>query len=96
MLSGDVDFAETKKTVVYYSTMTTGEPSKITNNPETGWAVAPNTGIPNNATYNKTVVTGNGKYASADVYKRQVGFFKATDEKTNYLPAGSETINNYE
>ena len=25
-----------------------------------------------------------------------VGFFKATDEKTNYLPAGSETINNYE
>ena len=24
-----------------------------------------------------------------------VGFFKATDEKTNYLPAGSETINNY-
>ena len=29
MLSGDVDFAETKKTVVYYSTMTTGEPSKI-------------------------------------------------------------------
>ena len=66
MLSGDVDFAETKKTVVYYSTMTTGEPSKITNNPETGWAVAPNTGIPNNATYNKTVVTGNGKYASAN------------------------------
>ena len=66
MLSGDVDFAETKKTVVYYSTMTTGEPSKVTNNPETGWAVAPNTGIPNNATYNKTVVTGNGKYASAN------------------------------
>ena len=46
--------------------MTTGEPSKITNNPETGWAVASNTGIPNNATYNKTVVTGNGKYASAN------------------------------
>ena len=34
MLSGDVDFAETKKTVVYYSTMTTGaNQAKITNNP---------------------------------------------------------------
>lgn len=65
-LSGDVDFAETQEIVVYYSTMTADEPSKITNDPETGWAVAPDTGIPNNATYNKTVVTGKGKYASAN------------------------------
>ena len=50
----------------YDGIISSGEPSKITNNPETGWAVAPNTGIPNNATYNKTVVTGNGKYASAN------------------------------
>ena len=64
-LSSDVDFTETKTTVIYYSTMTM-EPTKVTNNPTTGWAVAPESGIPDNSTYNKTVVTGTGKYASAN------------------------------
>lgn len=64
-LSRDVDFAETKTTVIYYSTMAV-EPTEITNNPATGWTVAPETGIPDNSTYNKTVVTGTGKYASAN------------------------------
>lgn len=64
-LSSDVDFAENKTTVIYYSTMIT-EPTEITDNPATGWVVAPKTGIPDNSTYNKTVVTGTGKYASAN------------------------------
>lgn len=64
-LSSDVDFTETKTTVIYYSTMSV-EPTEITNNPATGWKVAPETGIPDNSTYNKAVVTGTGKYASAN------------------------------
>ncbi|WP_455682402.1 BsaA family SipW-dependent biofilm matrix protein [Thomasclavelia sp.] len=65
MLSSDVDFAETKTTVVYYSMMTT-EPIEVTNDPATGWAIALDTSIPDNSTFNKTVVTGTGKYASAN------------------------------
>lgn len=42
------------------------EPTEITDNPATGWVVAPKNGIPDNSTYNKTVVTGTGKYASAN------------------------------
>lgn len=64
-LSESVDIANTSETVIYYSTMN-DTPTTITNDPKTGWVIAPNGIIPDDATYNKTIVTGTGDYAGAN------------------------------